>query len=323
VGYWEQFTSNLRRGTSRSSSYTVATATVQGWVPKDWILGGGYRTNNEMQYANLIIEQGGEVLAYWPMDEGSGTLLIDRSGNNRHLPIKDFGECLWDTQVYVPGRKALQFDGTSTYIEIPWGDISLIGDLNIGFRLTAVPDSARWHPLISKKDSVLGDAEHLYWALESKTGTLTGNSTVEAGTTSSTAALSTKGFNVGLSNRCEIFKTTSPNITSTAWQYPIPNAVITVAQKSHNVGSTNWNNFKSTGTIQIGCNNDRTAFFGGTMRDIVLVPLGGADPIYFEHPLVWYTLDDEVGDGGIIHDRSGNGYHGILHLGGGSWVNAV
>lgn len=297
---------------------------VQGYVPEDWILGGQYLTNNVAQFADIEVWQGGSRVAYWPADEGSGTILYDRSGNNNNILIEDFGDCLWDTQVYVSEKKALQFDGLATYIEIPWVDVPLSDLQGMGVSMVVTADSDTTYPLLSREGTILTDPDHFLFSATFVT-TAQGTSLLELGSSSYS------GTFVGTSPNCWadeknyiiLLKSGSPGIQTIAFQYPYPNTTTFAGTITHSVGATNWTNFTSTGTLLIGTNNDKSTFFKGVIRNIILWPLIAGDPYYTGLPYAWYSLDDEVGDGGVITDRSGNGYDGILHLGAGTWVTAT
>lgn len=297
---------------------------VQGYVPEDWILGGSYLTNNTSQFADVEIWQGTTQIAYWPMDEGAGEILYDRSGNDNHILIEDFGECLWDTKVYQRNKKALRFDGLATYIEIPWEDVPLSDSIGLGVSMVVTADSDTTYPLVAKEGTVLTDPDHLLFSV---TFVLAGQGTslLEAASSSYSGAFTSTSPNcwANKKNYITLLKAGSSGVQTIAYQYPEPSTTTFSGAITHTIGATDWANLISTGKLLIGTNNDKSAFFSGVIRDIMLWPLVSGDPYYTGNPIAWYALDDETGDGGVITDRSGNGYDGILHLGAGSWVTAT
>ena len=325
---WDMFIENLHTGEPRRDVGPASpiTGVIQNFVPENWVLGGYFRVNNVSQFADIEIWQNDQLLAYWPLDEGTGTIFFDRTGNGNDLVAEDFGLCLWGDQHYVQQPKMLQFDGSSTYIEIPWGDVTEIVDsFGMGLRVIAIADDAAKYPIFSRDGSVLTDPDHYLWEITFVNApTVTGTSHLEmaSGTYSGGFSAGSRSVQVGEKNQLFFGKATSPGITTTAYQYPDPDVTTGVDTANFNVGTTDWNNFVSTGTLLIGCNNDKTTFFKGKMRNIVLYPINTSGAYVNGLPYAWYTLDDDVADGGVIHDRSGNGRHGILHLGGGSWVTA-
>jgi hypothetical protein len=73
-----------------------------------------------------------ELVGYWRLDEGSGTIAYDSSGNGHDGTIE--GDPQW-----VTGRsgQALQFNGTDDYIDIALGAGDYFATLNSGFTVAA------------------------------------------------------------------------------------------------------------------------------------------------------------------------------------------
>ncbi|HUT46759.1 MAG TPA: LamG domain-containing protein [Sedimentisphaerales bacterium] len=73
-----------------------------------------------------------ELVGYWRLDEGSGTIANDSSGNGHNGTLE--GDPQW-----VVGRsgKALQFDGTEDYVNIGLGAGDYFATLNSGFTVAA------------------------------------------------------------------------------------------------------------------------------------------------------------------------------------------
>jgi len=59
----------------------------------------------------------GDLVAHWPMDEGSGDTTVDGTGNGHDGSLKD--GVAWETTDVHVGAAALSFDGTDDYVEVP------------------------------------------------------------------------------------------------------------------------------------------------------------------------------------------------------------
>jgi len=58
-----------------------------------------------------------DLVAYWPLDEGSGDTTADLTGNGHDGTLKD--GVAWETTDVHVGAAALSFDGTDDYVEVP------------------------------------------------------------------------------------------------------------------------------------------------------------------------------------------------------------
>jgi len=80
----------------------------------------------------LVSQASAEIVGYWMLDEGSGTIASDSSGNGHDGTLE--GDPQW-----VVGRsgKALQFDGVDDYVDIGLGAGDYFSTLNSGFTVAA------------------------------------------------------------------------------------------------------------------------------------------------------------------------------------------
>lgn len=79
------------------------------------------------------------MVAYWKIEEGNGTTLLDSSGNNRHMTLLGPNpSALWDTSVpptsVTPDTKSFQFDGNS-FAMLATVDHNSVFNLPAGFTL--------------------------------------------------------------------------------------------------------------------------------------------------------------------------------------------
>jgi hypothetical protein len=67
-------------------------------------------------YRQKVVNTAAGLIAYYPLDEVSGTTANDRSGNARHGTFQN-GVAL-NTRTFVDGTPAVAFDGSNDYVEI-------------------------------------------------------------------------------------------------------------------------------------------------------------------------------------------------------------
>ena len=94
-----------------------------------------------------------DLVAHWPMDEGSGDTTVDGTGNGHDGTLKD--GVVWETTDVHVGTAALSFDGTDDYVEVPDHDaLDLSNEFTIAgwIKLSEAGISGR-RPIASKEVS--------------------------------------------------------------------------------------------------------------------------------------------------------------------------
>lgn len=89
------------------------------------------------------------LLAHWPMNEGSGTSIFDRSGNNYTGTITG---ATWTTPGYTGSGSVLNFDGTGDYVD--FGDLFYLDTFSISLRVYAAAHSANVENIILKRNNL-------------------------------------------------------------------------------------------------------------------------------------------------------------------------
>jgi hypothetical protein len=189
------------------------------------------------------------IVAAWPLDEGSGSDIHDVSGNGNDGELAGGAE-------WVDGRfsKALDFDGSSGYIEIPFDDSMKVmneGDFTLAawFKPDAVPGENK--EVFQQGDS---GGTGRTWLLINTSGTI--NAYVGGGTTTSginvepgewyhTAVVVTEG---GGADGIQLYVNGE-----------IAGAPNTLAMED------------SEGSYFIGCHKNLTNFWDGIIDDVVLI----------------------------------------------------
>ncbi len=95
----------------------------------------------------------GDLVAHWPMDEGSGDTTADLTGNGHDGTLKD--GVAWETTDVHVGAAALSFDGTDDYVEVPDHDALDLSDeftITAWIKLSDAGISGR-RPIVSKEVS--------------------------------------------------------------------------------------------------------------------------------------------------------------------------
>jgi hypothetical protein len=85
-----------------------------------------------------------ELVAHWPLDEGSGTVAHDTSGNGNDGTFN--GEPQW-VSGFTGG--ALEFDGVDDYVAI--GDLDLTGSFTLTFWMRPSSLPGGWHSVVMKE----------------------------------------------------------------------------------------------------------------------------------------------------------------------------
>jgi predicted outer membrane repeat protein len=94
------------------------------------------------------------LMAYYPLDEGSGTVIVDASGNGRNGQVQD-GPATWVNG--QPGfGKALFFDGSNPargYVNCgTWNPSGVTGRLTVAFWIKWTGTNANWQGVVAKRD---------------------------------------------------------------------------------------------------------------------------------------------------------------------------
>jgi len=283
-------------------------AVVQAFVvPPDFYLGGkavSY-TSKGFIYGNLKIIQG-DTKAYWPIDEGTGSIFYDQSGNGNHVIAKAIGGATWVDAPYF--RTNLQLHMDNSQVRIPWGSIPINTDFKIDLFVEADADST--YNILDTEGTTTADDDNLQWDVTFTTAG-TGNNAVEFGTYSSSVST---GVAYPKSSKLTLLSFRYYNAT---------NILVTEDDTTqHGTGTTSTilpcgagpiTNFFADGVLVIG--DDGVNPLVGKVREIKIFAT------YTDYyPVAYYCLDDNVADSEIIQDRTGNGYDATFVKGSGSWV---
>ncbi len=93
---------------------------------------------------SVISTASAELVAHWPLDEGSGTVAHDTSGNGNDGTFN--GEPQW-VSGFTGG--ALEFDGVDDYVAI--GDLDLTGSFTLTFWMRPPSLPGDWHSVVMKE----------------------------------------------------------------------------------------------------------------------------------------------------------------------------
>lgn len=101
-------------------------------------------------FANADLKNG--LVLYLPLDEGSGTVVHDQSGN------KHDGKINGATWINGQFGKALNFNGTDNFVEIPYAnDFAIADGITLGAWVNAnVPFPENWKAVINARKSTYG-----------------------------------------------------------------------------------------------------------------------------------------------------------------------
>ena len=136
--------------TNQMFSDATKAINIQAWIKSGDVtkVDGGMIATNTLIADSIVVgnwltlPSDENLVGYWTLDDGSGTVAVDGSGKNNHGTLVNMEEADW-----VDGRvgKCLSFDGVNEYVTIP-DDSSLnfgTGDFSILFwaNLTTYADS--------------------------------------------------------------------------------------------------------------------------------------------------------------------------------------
>jgi hypothetical protein len=290
---------------------TITAAQIQSFVYPSLMYPGGRArdvSNNPLLIANVRLWQGEELLGYWPIDEGEGENFFDRSGNGNHI-TGSLGS------VTKPG----------VWVDAPYfGNNNVClqanGDAQILIPLTAITSSNHFwvihidtYSTITDQTILLntvgtspGDSNHMLMSRSYNASTYS-NGHLEIGAYSDDDLGSTPSSPRPNRWIYETFQLSSP--TSLSHQSSDRQAGFTNCSYGYTSYSTPLSAWTRTPYLQIGKE------LVGKIKDIFIWNTSGQT-----YPSAWYSLDDGPEYGGVLLDRSGNGNHGTLDIGTGSWT---
>jgi len=262
--------------------------------------------------------KGNPPVAHWKFDEGGGTTAYDESANNNDGTLVNHAK-------FVPGKigKAVQFDGTDDYVDIPNNTLSNQAATGMTFSAWVKPNN-------TSNNAIVGGAPTSGYSLYASGGIW-----LNAGKPTMTV----------YTGSAYVSAASPTTVTTGQWYHiagtynPTTDALI-VYVNGVNVNQTTASNTQTDMTESyIGMNSkdvDRM-YFNGLIDDVkiynydrsadqVLVDynagsaahLGaGTDPNEGNPPVGYWPLDENAGT--TTYDRSGNGNNGTL-TNGPTWV---
>ncbi len=79
-----------------------------------------------------LCENDSTLVGCWPMEEGSGTMVIDATANGNDGTLVNDGGTMWVADRFGNAGKALHFDGTNQYVKVPdASSLHITGDITI------------------------------------------------------------------------------------------------------------------------------------------------------------------------------------------------
>lgn len=180
AGTWSYSVTNIGTEESHSASNLLfTTGQVQAWdVPDKFYLGGEGRSwiSGAHVVANLKVKQGGDTLGYWKLDEGTGEVFYDSSGNNYHVAAESMGnpgfEASWVWA--APWRESnVCMEANGLQLRLQWNTIAELAGFEDTWNIRIRGDFNRngFHHMCHSEGTTGADAHHLVADLDRNAST--------------------------------------------------------------------------------------------------------------------------------------------------------
>ena len=262
----------------------------------------------------LALVGSGRLLAYWKLDDGTGTLATDSTGNSNTGTLS--GGVSWTGGLF---GNALSFDGNSGTVRVPRKPLLEPTAITVTGWVKRDGSQNQWANLVRKTWGNNSGPTYISWSLQVN----------PSGENPDVLA-----FNTGYSGGTQILETPSGAIPDGAWTHvaatydpsaPAPQkklyvngALVASATETHPI----LYDASSSGDLYMGQNGGGEEYFAGSLDEVRYYSLAlSAQEIAnlaFPSGLLGYWKLDE-GSGTSAFDSSGNGNTGALS-GGATWT---